>query len=75
MGPSERMVVDFEKLAAAELYPAVLTIPSGQNGNPASSHYSDIFQYWKNYEYPDSLFPHNLSAYPTNLIYSRVYFS
>ncbi|NHI91585.1 MAG: penicillin acylase family protein [Candidatus Lokiarchaeota archaeon] len=74
-GPSERMIVDFAKLVSGDLYPALLTIPSGQNGNPASSHYSDIFQYWKNYDYPQSLFPRNISAYPTNLIYSRVYFS
>ncbi|MHA1798430.1 MAG: penicillin acylase family protein [Candidatus Helarchaeota archaeon] len=74
LGPSERMIVDFSKLKSQDLYPSVLTIPSGQNGNPASSHYSDLFQLWKNYDYPQALFPRNISAYPTNLITSRVFF-
>jgi len=75
-GPSERMIVDFERLNdSADLYPALLTIPSGQNGNPASSHYMDLFQLWKIYDYPPCLFPRTLSQYPTSAIYSRVIFN
>ncbi len=75
-GPSERMIVDFERLNdSSDLYPALLTVPSGQNGNPASSHYSDLFELWKVYEYPPCLFPRVISDYPTSSIFSRVIFS
>ena len=74
-GPSERMVVDFKKLAAGNLYPAVLTIPSGQNGNPVSPYYDNLFQLYRANGYFQPLFPRSMGAYPTNLIMSRVYFT
>jgi len=74
-GPCMRLIVDFEKLINQDLYSGYITIPGGQSGNPLSSHYDDNYQYWKNNEYHQILFPRNISAYPLNKIYSTVIFS
>ena len=74
-GPSMRMIVDFERLSNKSLYSGYLTVPGGQSGNPLSSHYDDNYQYWKNNDYHQILFPRNISHYPINKIYSTVIFS
>ena len=74
-GPVLRMIVDLEMLATQNLYSGYATIPGGQSGNPLSSHYEDNYQYWKNNEYHQILFPRNISAYPVNEIYSTVIFN
>ncbi|MFX0141014.1 MAG: penicillin acylase family protein, partial [Candidatus Hodarchaeota archaeon] len=74
-GPCMRMIVDLEKLINQELYSGYITIPGGQSGNPLSSHYDDNYQYWKNNEYHQILFPRNISTFPINKIYSTVIFS
>lgn len=74
-GPSMRMIVDFASLANGSLHSGYLTVMGGQSGNPASSHYDDNFNLWRNNEYHPILFPRTMNAYPKSEIYSEVIFS
>ncbi|MBN2149993.1 MAG: penicillin acylase family protein [Candidatus Lokiarchaeota archaeon] len=74
-GPSMRMIVDLAALENGSLYSGYLTVCGGQSGNPASSHYSDNLQLWKNLEYHEILFPRSIEAYPATRIITEVRFS
>ena len=69
-GPSWRMIVSLENpIRAWGVY------PGGQSGNPASKHYLDFLEHWKNSEYFELLFPESISELPDSLIESRIHFS
>jgi penicillin amidase len=75
LGPSMRMVVDLAALGNGSLYSGYLTVCGGQSGNPASSHYADNLQLWKNFDYHGILFPRSIAAYPASRIVSTVRFT
>jgi penicillin amidase len=75
LGPSMRMVVDLSALSNGSLNSGYLTVCGGQSGNPASSHYSDNMQLWKDFDYHGILFPRTIGAYPASRIFSTVQFS
>ncbi len=75
LGPSMRMIVDLSALENSSLYSGYLTVCGGQSGNPASSHYSDNLQLWKNFDYHSILFPRSIGAYPATRIITEVRFS
>ncbi|MHA1145823.1 MAG: penicillin acylase family protein [Candidatus Helarchaeota archaeon] len=75
LGQSMRLIVDFSRLKdTSDLTPVYHSVPGGQNGNPASSHYSDLFELWRTYEYFQPLFPRTITAMPTNQIISTTRF-
>ncbi len=45
VGPSWRFVIDFSDIDAA-----TIVLPAGNSGNPASPHFMDFFEMWKNGE-------------------------
>ena len=75
MGPSMRFIADLARIANNSLHSGYLTVMGGQSGNPASSHYTDNFQLWKNNQYHQILFPRGINEYPAADIYSTVLFS
>jgi len=69
-GPSWRMIVSLtEPIRAWGVY------PGGQSGNPASKHYCDFLDTWKNKQYFELLFPKTPSDIAPDMIETRMTFS
>jgi penicillin amidase len=66
-GPSWRMIVSLEQpIRAWGVY------PGGQSGNPASKHYIDFVETWKNEQYFKLLFPEKPSDLSPEVIESQI---
>ena len=66
-GPSWRMIVSLEQpIRAWGVY------PGGQSGNPASKHFTDFLETWKNEQYFELLFPEKPSDLINEMIESKI---
>jgi penicillin amidase len=72
-GPSERFVVDFERLANNESYVAWSCLPGGQRGWALSKHYKDQLEdLWLQYKYHECLFYGTADVFPAAQIESKL---